>query len=29
MWAKEYTQSFKCHYHVCLLFNKEVMLPTY
>ncbi|MCZ6284698.1 inovirus-type Gp2 protein, partial [Escherichia coli] len=18
IWAKEYTQSFKCHYHVCL-----------
>ena len=23
IWAKEYTQSFKCHYHVCLFFNKD------
>lgn len=23
IWAKEYSQSGKCHYHVCLLFNKD------
>ncbi|TYG17471.1 inovirus Gp2 family protein [Klebsiella variicola] len=23
MWAKEYSQSGKCHYHVCLIFNKD------
>ncbi|WP_072178471.1 YagK/YfjJ domain-containing protein [Escherichia coli] len=22
IWAKEYTQSFKCHYHVCLFLTK-------
>ncbi|QGN39265.1 inovirus Gp2 family protein [Klebsiella oxytoca] len=23
MWAKEYSESGKCHYHICLLFNKD------
>ena len=23
MWAKEYSKSGKCHYHICLLFNKD------
>lgn len=23
IWAKEYSQSGKCHYHICLLFNKD------
>ncbi|STM57292.1 CP4-6 prophage protein [Escherichia coli] len=24
IWAKEYSESGKCHYHICLLFNKEL-----
>ncbi|EKA7453058.1 inovirus Gp2 family protein [Salmonella enterica] len=23
IWAKEYSESGKCHYHICLLFNKD------
>ncbi|MDR1843577.1 MAG: inovirus Gp2 family protein [Citrobacter amalonaticus] len=23
IWAKEYSKSGKCHYHICLLFNKD------
>ncbi|MFS2221997.1 inovirus Gp2 family protein [Pantoea sp. B65] len=23
IWAKEYSQEGKCHYHICLLFNKD------
>lgn len=23
MWAREFSESGKCHYHICLLFNKD------